>query len=155
MVAYKVRNRENRLNANNSSCPKEHVLNNYLLGALEESERIDTEKHIANCHTCLYRISEAYEVLNESKMKRIKELFMKAKIKLNMWLIGSIVMFLLSFLIRRYFIQFLAAAMLLGLKWIIDNRNTRMLIMIYDAWKRGGKKETDRILESLDSRMKR
>jgi len=137
------------------SCPAEHTLNNYLMGALNEGECAETEKHIANCHTCLYRIAEAYEVLNENKFKQIKEFIMNVKQKINLWLVGCIAMFLLSFIISRYFIQFLVAATLLGLKWIVDSKNTRMLIMIYDAWKRGGKKEADRILETLDSRMKR
>ncbi len=154
-----------------NKCPDEHILNDYLTAALAESDREKIENHIADCPYCIYRIAEAYEVLNESRfnpstwlrvdgersrtIKSIKEFFMNARIKLNLWLVGCIIMFLLSFLVQRYFLQFLVGAILLGAKWIIDSKNTKMLIMIYDAWKRGGRKEAAHILESLDSRMKR
>ena len=154
-MGHKSQVTSHKSNVNISSCPPEHVLNDYLTGNLGESDREEVEKHIADCPYCIYRIAEAYEVLNESRFKSIKEFFMNARIKLNLWLVGCIIMFLLSFLVQRYFLQFLVGAILLGAKWIIDSKNTKMLIMIYDAWKRGGRKEAARILESLDSRMKR
>ena len=136
-------------------CPSEHALNDYLVGSLEKALHGEVEKHIADCPYCIYRIAEAHEVLNESRLKSIKEFFMGMRKKINYWLLGCIIMFFLSFLVQRYFIQFLVGAILLGIKWIVDNKNTKLLIMIYDAWKRGGRKEAGRILESLDSKMKR
>jgi len=138
-----------------NACPPEPTLNSYLTGTLENEERENIEKHIADCSKCLYKIAEAHEVLNEGTFKKIKEFMMKPLKKINYWLVGCIIMFVLSFLIRRFFIQLLVGSTLLGLKWIVDNKNTKMLIMIYDAWKRGGEKEAQNILKSLDERMKR
>lgn len=155
MNAYRAQDIKYRSNNNMGNCPAEDLLSNYLIGALDEAQHQEVERHLADCPYCIYRIAEAYEVLNESKIKLIKEFFMGARKNINLWLIGCVIMFLLSFLIQRYFIQFLVGAILLGIKWIVDNKNTKMLIMIYDAWKRGGQKEAGRIIESLDSRMKR
>ncbi|MFA5255328.1 MAG: hypothetical protein WC419_01350, partial [Candidatus Omnitrophota bacterium] len=56
----------------------------------------------------------------------------------------------LSFVFQRFFLQFLTATLLLGVKWITDAKSTKMLIMIYEAWKKGGEKEASRILSVLD-----
>jgi hypothetical protein len=136
------------------TCPGEHVLNSYLLGELDEAKRAETERHLSTCVYCVYKISEAYAVMHPNKLKIIKEFIMKMAKRANLWLIGCIIMFVFSFILPRYFIQFLVGAILLGMKWIVDSKNTKMLIMIYEAWKRGGNKEAERIFRSLDSRMR-
>jgi hypothetical protein len=47
-------------------------------------------------------------------------------------------------------VQFLTATLLLGIKWVADAKSTKMLVMIYEAWKNGGEKEASRILSSLE-----
>jgi hypothetical protein len=69
--------------------------------------------------------------------------------KINWYAVGGVASFALSFVFPRYFLQFLVATILLGAKWIIDAKNTRMLVMIYEAWRKGGEKEASRILESM------
>ena len=138
-----------------SECPAPHLLNGYLTKTLDVIKREEIESHVADCPYCLFRISEAHEVLNDERFKSVKELFMNVRKKFDLWLLGAFIMFALSFIVPRYFIQFLVGAVLLGMKWIVDNKNTKMLIMIYDAWKRGGKREAGRILSTLDSKLKR
>ena len=70
--------------------------------------------------------------------------------KINIYLILAIISFILSFVFQHYFVQFLTATLLLGIKWISDAKSTKMLVMIYEAWKKGGEKEASRILSSLD-----
>lgn len=137
------------------TCPAEHTLNAYLTGTLLETEREAIEKHLADCPRCIYRIAEADAVVRECAGTTAMEVCMKALKKINIWFLLAIVMFLLSFIVPRYFMQFLVGALIFAAKWIVDNRNTKMLIMIYDAWKRGGQEEAGKIISSLEDRMKR
>lgn len=137
------------------TCPGEDVLNGYLTQSLSEEVSAEAERHIARCGACLFKIAEAYEVINEKRFKLTKEHVMKVLKKINIWLISCILMFASSFIFPRFFLQFLVGAAILGAKWIIDSKNTKMLIMIYDAWKHGGHKEAGKILDSFNSRFKR
>ena len=74
-------------------------------------------------------------------------------LKKNKWLIASITAFVLSFAFPPMFLQFLLAAGILGGKWIFDSENAKTLIMIYNAWKKGSKKETKDMLEALKDRL--
>jgi len=74
-------------------------------------------------------------------------------LKKNRWLIASITAFVLSFAFPLVFLQFLLAAGILGGKWIFDSENTKTLIMIYNAWKKGGEKEAGEMIEALKSRI--
>ena len=74
--------------------------------------------------------------------------------KINLYLLFAIVCFALSFVTPRYFLQLLAATVVLGAKWIVDSKSMKMLVMIHEAWKKGGDKEASRIIEEMDSRPK-
>lgn len=60
--------------------------------------------------------------------------------------------FAASFLVPRYFIQLLVATLILGIKWIVDAKTTKMLVMIHEAWKREGAAGTVRVMERLDGK---
>lgn len=68
----------------------------------------------------------------------------------GLFLIMAVGFFILSFIFSRYFLQFLAAAIILSLKWIVDSKNSKILITIYEAWKRGGERETGRLLKEME-----
>ena len=51
----------------------------------------------------------------------------------GLWLVLGILSFSLSFFIPRYFFQCLAAALLFGIKWIVDQRAQKTKILIYKA----------------------
>lgn len=74
--------------------------------------------------------------------------------KINIYLVLAVMSFILSFVFPQYFLQFLTATLLLGIKWVADSKSTKMLVMIYEAWKKGGEKEASRILKSFDSNSK-
>jgi len=74
-------------------------------------------------------------------------------LKKNKWLIASITAFVLSFAFPPMFLQFLLAAGVLGGKWIFDSENAKTLIMIYNAWKKGGEKEVKDMVEVLKDRL--
>jgi len=125
--------------------PKEAELADYLGNTLTGEGRKSLEDHIACCNDCLDSTVSAYESVK--KFKKKKAGVMK---KINVYLILAIISFILSFVFQRHFVQFLTATLLLGIKWIADAKSTKMLIMIYEAWKKGGEKEASRILSSLD-----
>jgi len=119
-------------------------ISGYLDRLLDADSRRKVEDHTAVCSDCLSAMVSAYESVK--LFKKRKGNTMK---KLNVYLILAIVSFLLSFAVPQYFAQFLVAATLLGIKWISDAKSTKMLVMIYDAWKRGGEKEASSILSTL------
>lgn len=129
-------------------CPAEVDLNDYLSGALKAEKKAEVEEHLKDCEACLEKLVFAYEVAEEfNKTKSKGEKPMKSNWKNNLWLFGAIVVFALSFLVPRYFVQLLVATILMGTKWIFDSVNARILIMIYDAWKKGGEEEATKILK--------
>lgn len=75
------------------------------------------------------------------------------KLKRNRWLIASTIAFLLSFAFPKVFLQFLLVAAIFGAKWIFESQNAKTLIMIYNAWRKGRKKEFDDLFESIKDRI--
>ena len=126
-------------------------LADFLENHLGGKERVHLEDHVASCEECLAKIVSAYESVREfekdGNSRKGKRNIMK---KINLYLILAVLSFLLSFALPKYFAQFLLATLLLGIKWISDAKSTRMLVMIYEAWKKGGEKEASRILETLN-----
>jgi len=128
-------------------------LANYLAGRFSHKEREAVERHLSLCDECLMDLVSAHEALTDPRAKKEKKgRHMK---KPNIYLILTIIAFCLSFTLPRYFIQLLVATLILGIKWIADSKSTRMLVMIYEAWKRGGEKEASRILETIESGSKK
>jgi len=134
-----------KIKLTDSGCPDEGALGAYLDGTLDGALRDSVETHIASCDACLTNMVSAYESVAEFKNKQ-KGNIMK---KINLYFIGMVISFTLSFIFPAYFLQLLVATIICGAKWIIDARSTRMLVMIYDAWRKGGEKEASRILEKL------
>ena len=136
------------------SCINEVIINDYLNGKLSGRKKEEVESHLAECPECLETLVFAYQAVNGCRKPKGAKI-MKTKWKKNIWLIGAIIAFTLSFFFRDYFVQFLVAAILLGLKWIFDSTNARMLIMIYDAWRKGGEQEASKIFKNFNDRIVR
>ena len=88
-----------------------------------------------------------------AEMQRTVIRWLPKNLRKNRWLIASVTAFALSFAFPPVFLQFLVAAGILGGKWIFDSENTKILIMIYNAWKKGGEKEVGEMLEILKDRL--
>jgi hypothetical protein len=130
-------------------------LADYLSRSLDEKKRDAASRHLAECPECLEKMVLSYDSVKEFQKNSMpgnrKGTFMK---RINIYLILALVSFLLSFITPRYFLQFLVATIVLGAKWVVDSKTTRMLIMIQEAFKKGGEKEASRILKTLDSSQK-
>ncbi len=66
-----------------------------------------------------------------------------------LWLGLAILLFVLSFLIRRYFFQCLVAAVLFGVQWIVDQRARKTQILIYKALQQEEQQSLHRIPSHL------
>lgn len=145
-----------RLLEKSANCPNEGVLAGYLNNSLKAEEKNKAEAHISDCLYCLEQLSLAQQAQKEflkgnlplsgdkiiEKAKRITSLApARPKKKGAIWLLATIVAFSLSFLVPKYFLQFLAAAVILGMKWIFESDTVKQLIMVLD--KRHKEKEAD------------
>jgi len=122
----------------------------YLDNRLSGKEKALFEEHIASCGECLEKTVSGYESVRSFRKKAHKKGvpgFMK---KINIYLALALISFTLSFIMPRFFLQLLVATLVLGIKWIVDAKTAKMLIMVYDAWKKGGEKEAGRVLKELD-----
>ena len=137
-----------------SACPAASELADYASGGLPRKRQKELEAHLAGCLACMEDIMLA---------KKAEGFYMKETksggnfgnwLKKSLWLILAIASFVLSFAYPRYFLQYLVATLVLGAKWILETTNARILIMIYEAWKKGGEAELGRVLERFESRMK-
>jgi len=141
----------NRACKASKECLSSERLASYAAKKAPRKERADIERHLSGCYYCLDAVLSIKDGLrffnNNNKTNRRNG--MK---RFNLFLIIAIVSFVLSFVFKGYFLQFLAATFILSMKWIVDTKTNRILIAVYDAWKRGGEKETGRVLTDLESR---
>jgi len=145
-----------------ADCPSDPELNRYLSGDLPQPKKALIEEHLAECYLCLDKLvscREGEKLLAKRKIKgppitkKAVKKWLPKNLRKNKWLIASITAFTLSFAFPPVFLQFLLAAGILGGKWIFDSENTKTLIMIYNAWKKGGEKEASRMIETLKDRI--
>jgi len=137
-------------------CPYDNELADYIGGiACYEKKQLIAE-HLSTCDRCLGIVATGTRVLNagdwNKKTKVPKRIIRKAKgipgqsggrigrsriiiaLRRNKYIILSGVFFALSFIRRGYFLQFLLASGVFGIKWVMDTGSTKALIMIYDTW---------------------
>jgi hypothetical protein len=132
----------------NRLCPTEELLSEYLAGTLSGEERELVEKHLASCDKCRTLLAEAHAILETPDLH---EIFFNLKkwLRKNTWLIIATASLIASFFFREYFLQLLTAALLSGIKWTIDSRTTKMLITVYEAWKKNSADKSDSIFSDI------
>jgi len=121
-------------------CLDEKTLSSYLDERRSSMERKKIGEHIADCNTCLDMLLVAYESQGRNKKcppilkDRIKNrLGLKQPKKRHelKWLFAGLFFFALSFIFRHYFLQFLAIAVILGFKWVMEGEAAKRVIMIF------------------------
>lgn len=137
--------------------PSEIELADLLASALPRAQAAKIMEHVARCDECLTAYVSAHEAAGTfggsgRRMGLIKKLAGLLR-KINPCLMLAAASFMASFMVPRYFIQLLVATLVLGIKWVADSKSTKMLVMIYDAWRRGGDKEASKVLERLGNRL--
>ncbi|MBU1061186.1 MAG: zf-HC2 domain-containing protein [Candidatus Omnitrophica bacterium] len=121
-------------------CLNEKVLSSYLDERLSEDERRRIDGHISKCNRCLDLLIVAYEaqaksrkvssLLKERVKKRLGVKQKKARPELK-WLLGALFLFALSFIVKRFFMQFLVGAAILGFKWAMEGEGAKRAVMIF------------------------
>jgi len=121
-------------------CLDEKTLSSYLDMRISELQRREIEAHMAECKHCLDLALVAYEAEGASqkcppllKQKIRKALGLKqkrARTELK-WLFGALFLFILSFVFRRFFLQFLIASAVLGFKWAMEGEGAKRVVMIF------------------------
>ena len=129
----------------NRICPSEELLSRYFIGSLAGDDKTIIERHLVGCPHCRQLLIETCEIMSSRLVYKRVKMWLNSIVK-NRWLIGAVTALALSFFVPVYFFQFLTVCFLAGAKWIIDARTTKMMIMIHEAWKRGGKAELDKEL---------
>ncbi|MBD3425719.1 MAG: hypothetical protein GF409_00650 [Candidatus Omnitrophica bacterium] len=122
----------------NRLCPQEEELAGYLSGKLTGDEKKLIEKHLSRCSKCRELVSDAHTVLSTPDLRE-KFFELKRSLRRNIWLVVAGFSLAASFFLAEYFIQLITAAVLCGIKWIIDSQSTRMLITVYEAYRKEGK----------------
>ncbi len=128
---------------NKRICPDEITLSEYYCGKLRGEERLELERHLASCGICRGLLSETNEILRAHR-RGGAYLRLWERIRKNLWLFGAVAFLGASFLVPKHFLQFLAIGFLMGVKWIIDSKTTKMLITVYEALRRPGWQNTDK-----------
>ena len=133
----------------NRICPTEELLSKYLGGNISPESKKSVEKHLCGCAECRTLVAEAYDIVKKTDVSEVWTSII-SWIRKNIWLIGATAALFMSFLIPGYFLQFLAVCLLMGAKWMIDSKTTKMLIMIHDVWKHGDRNKAEKILSQID-----
>jgi len=139
-------------------CLSEERLSAYLDEAMSLSakELQGIEEHVAGCSRCLEFLLVAHEAARRGMGGRADKCpaLLKKKIKERLglkgarrtsrpeakWLFGAMVLFGLSFVFKRYFLQFLIGAAVLGFKWAMEGEGARRVVMIFKGMKGDEKK---------------
>jgi len=125
--------------------------------------------HLIECDRCFSKVASAVAALKsfekdassevdrkaKEKAKAIPNRYNKARsgsMKRNLSIFIAAGFFILSFISSRYFMQFLAASVVFGFKWVMDTGGSRALIMIYDAWQQKKKSGSESNKEPLNRR---
>jgi len=136
------------------SCLSDEALADYAASTIA-GEKNDEEmvRHVSECDACFSKVAVTVstlasfeegpdEIIDNKSLKRAKsipKMFKKTRgrfMKRNKYLLIAVLFFALSFISSRYFLQFLFAALIFGLKWVMDTGGSKALIMIYDTWQR-------------------
>ena len=129
-------------------CLDEKTLSSYLDKKLSDTEREEIEEHVAGCNVCLDMLLVAYEAQRKKfsiwPLRGLTRTIFFERVRLGgrvekakkknpglKWLLAALVFFGLSFVFRGYFLQFLAAAIILGFKWVMEGEGAKRVIMIF------------------------
>ncbi len=146
------------------NCPSESELSDYLEDRLSQESRDALLEHIADCPHCLSLLElaqgakeQASSMPTPTMIKRAKNLAQQETKKKTLvfkykWAISAGISFALSFILTRYFIQFLTLAVIFSLKWIFDTGSTRTLVMIYQAWRKKDSGTVQRIIQDFQDK---
>lgn len=130
-------------------CPTEMDLAAFVLGRLGEDQRRRIQDHLVTCTGCLDAVAHAttrprprdtdgpspstWQALSQKMKIPAQAALPSSGWKRHRYLLLALLAFAGSFTIPRYFLQWLALALIFGGKWVFDTASTRALVMIYES----------------------
>lgn len=100
----------------NRICPEANTLSEYLADILDKDKREKIEKHLCSCQKCRELVKDAYLVTSKKSITKIL-LHMASFCLRHFCLFLSVFLLAISFLLRPYFIQFIAASLISATIW--------------------------------------
>jgi|GEM_PF-1921072 len=155
-------------------CPGTKPLLDYLAGSLSGEISLELEKHLSHCPFCLRQISIASDALSQkkkdlipvpektiNKVNRRLEAYLKnttrkrkgKKTKQRFYFLAMLVFFVLSFLLPKYFAQFLVGALILGMRWSLEGKGGQTLIMVLDSLRKQSQGKNDEISNRIKNHL--
>lgn len=146
------------------NCPSELELSDYLQSRLSGEKETQFLEHLSRCPHCLSLVELAHQSKKAAKedkptnemIRRAKDIVQKKPKRILFhykWQVLACISFILSFILTRYFLQFLALAVIFSIKWIFDAGSTRTLIMIYEAWRKKDRGSAQRIIRDFQDKI--
>jgi len=123
-------------------CPEEEVLSAYIHDCLPAGERGCVEAHLAGCSSCRELVADALRFGRQPRIAGICRTT-GSLFKRNLPLAGAVLSLCFSFLCPRYFMQFLAAAIIMGFKWAAESNSFRMMFLIQERFRKETGKKAD------------
>ena len=130
--------------------PDANEIAGYLDKTIPENKRRRIESHVSSCRECLNAMTAAHEAVAQFKKNEKNNRKNSIMKKINPYMVLTILFFLFSFITPRFFVQALVGTLVFGIKWVADSRSAKMLVMIYDAWKKDGDGGVSRILDTVE-----
>ncbi len=156
----------NEKDTSSKGCPTELELSDFAQGRLSGEKQHLLIGHVADCSHCLYLLKLVEEAGEEaqagpdapspealSRARNVMPAGPKRPILSYKWTILAIISFALSFMVKKYFLQFLTLTIIFSLKWIFAAVSTRTLIMVYQAWRKKDKGTAQRIIRDFQDRI--
>ncbi|PIU41132.1 MAG: hypothetical protein COS99_07280 [Candidatus Omnitrophica bacterium CG07_land_8_20_14_0_80_42_15] len=136
--------------ARTDRCPGEAELNDYLEGLLPKAKEEAIAAHVKSCYWCIEQLDLAQRG-NDFFYQKGRGISLMTKIrtnslkwfKENIWLLAAFIAFVISFMSKKYFFQFLILTLILGIKWIFTTGGSKTVIMIYEALRKKDAKQAD------------
>ena len=111
-------------------CPQEYELSEYMSGALPHDKVLLLEEHLVLCRSCRELLSGTCRVLKgERKYEAINMAL--SKLYAGRYLLGAFLSLLLSFFVKKYFMQFLVLFLVLGIKFAFSSKNVHIAAAKY------------------------
>jgi hypothetical protein len=137
-----------RLTNTADGCISEESLHAYLLGRLAGGERAALEAHVSRCDFCRKKLVMGFKNqktrshgtgLSRNALRRLyarvnaSGVAQKSFFTRHIWGVAMLGAFLASFFFKRYFLQWLVAALVLGFKWVFESENLKSFIMVLES----------------------
>jgi len=129
-------------------CPSDELLHGYVAGCLTQEQHEALSAHLGDCARCREKAAAGIThaaprccrggLSGNARATLFARMGItptagKSFLKKHAWGLCALACFGASFLVKRYFLQWLIATLVVGLKWVIESEQFRTLIMVLES----------------------